>query len=158
MNRRRETIGLLLATATGVAMLAAVLAVFLYAPREATMGETQRIFYFHVASAWVGFFAFLVTLLGSIRYLRQRERRWDVLALSSVEIGLTFITMPGLFGRMPGGQFSCSSTSHTGCFARRSTTQSAEPVSQQSTGSSPSSPSRCRGSQFDGGGRYIRIS
>jgi heme exporter protein C len=28
--------------------------VFLYAPMEVTMGRVQRVFYFHVASAWVG--------------------------------------------------------------------------------------------------------
>ena len=37
-----------------VAFLVALGMVFFYAPREATMGEVQRIFYFHVASAWVG--------------------------------------------------------------------------------------------------------
>ncbi|MBI4631939.1 MAG: hypothetical protein HY740_09555 [Chloroflexi bacterium] len=29
--------------------------VFFYAPREAVMGEAQRIFYYHVPSAWLSF-------------------------------------------------------------------------------------------------------
>jgi heme exporter protein C len=29
-------------------------AVFFYAPLEAIMGQVQRVFYFHVANAWVG--------------------------------------------------------------------------------------------------------
>jgi len=74
--------------------------IFLYAPREATMGDVQRIFYFHVASAWVGFFAFFVTFLASVGYLARGERRWDILALSSVEIGLTFITMTVVTGSL----------------------------------------------------------
>ena len=28
--------------------------IFFYAPVEATMGNVQRLFYFHVGSAWVG--------------------------------------------------------------------------------------------------------
>ncbi len=47
--------------ASAVAILTALGMVFRYAPREATMGDIQRIFYFHVSSAWVGFFAFFVT-------------------------------------------------------------------------------------------------
>ncbi len=87
--------------------LAAILAfggalavVFGYAPREATMGEVQRIFYFHVAAAWVGFFGFFVTCLGSAAYLVRRRRWWDVLALSSAEVGLTFITATVLTGML----------------------------------------------------------
>lgn len=75
---------------TGLAVLVAIYMAFLYAPTEATMGHVQRIFYWHVATAWVGFFAFFVTLLGSIVYLRTGRRKWDILASSSVEVGLTF--------------------------------------------------------------------
>ncbi|MCP4540944.1 MAG: cytochrome c biogenesis protein CcsA [Chloroflexi bacterium] len=87
---------------TCVAMFIALGMVFLYAPREATMGDVQRIFYFHVPSAWVGFFAFFVTFLAGIGYLVQGERRWDIVAVSSVEIGLTFITMTVVTGSLWG--------------------------------------------------------
>jgi len=83
-----------------VAVFVALGMVFFYAPREATMGEVQRIFYFHVASAWVGFFAFFVVFLAGIGYLARGERRWDILALSSVEIGLTFIAMTVITGAL----------------------------------------------------------
>jgi heme exporter protein C len=96
----RDIGGLFLAVASGVAVLVALGMVFLYAPREATMGDVQRIFYFHVSSAWVGFFAFFVTFLAGIAYLARGERRWDILALSSVEIGLTFITMAVVTGSL----------------------------------------------------------
>ena len=74
--------------------------VFFYAPREVTMGEVQRIFYFHVASAWIGFFAFFVTFLSGISYLATDRRRWDIVGLSSVEVGLTFITMTVVTGAL----------------------------------------------------------
>ncbi len=100
MNRHHDFVGLILALASAVAILTALGMVFLYAPREATMGDVQRIFYFHVSSAWVGFFAFFVTFLAGILYLVRGERRWDILALSSVEVGLTFIAMAVITGSL----------------------------------------------------------
>lgn len=32
---------------------------FIFAPSEKVMGAIQRIFYFHVSSAWIAFFCFL---------------------------------------------------------------------------------------------------
>jgi heme exporter protein C len=52
--------------------------------------QAQRIIYFHVPSAWLSMLAFGVTLIGSIGYLVSSRRRWDSLALSSAEIGITF--------------------------------------------------------------------
>jgi len=74
--------------------------VFFYAPREATMGEVQRIFYFHVASAWVGFFGFFVTFVGGIGYLATNNRRWGILAFSSAEVGLVYISMTLVTGML----------------------------------------------------------
>ena len=88
----------LLNVLSGVMMVAALYLVFLYAPREATMGDVQRIFYFHVPSAWVGFFAFFVTLLAGIGYLRTRTRASDIVGLSSAEIGVTFTAMAVISG------------------------------------------------------------
>ncbi|HUW94985.1 MAG TPA: cytochrome c biogenesis protein [Anaerolineae bacterium] len=83
---------------SALSMIAALYLVFLYAPTEATMGDVQRIFYFHVSSAWVGFFAFFVTLIAGIAHLRSGSRDSDVVALSSVEIGITFTTMAVITG------------------------------------------------------------
>ena len=64
-----------------------------YAPTERTMGDVQRIFYFHVPSAWVGFLAFFVVFVASIMFLWKRDARWDKVALSAAEIGVVFITL-----------------------------------------------------------------
>jgi heme exporter protein C len=69
-----------------------------YAPRETTMGDAQRIFYFHVPSAWIGFLAFFVVFVASLMYLWKRERKWDALALSAAEIGVIFTTLVLLTG------------------------------------------------------------
>jgi heme exporter protein C len=84
--------------ASAIVMIVALYLVFVYAPTERTMGDMQRIFYFHVSSAWVGFCAFFVTLIASIAYLWKGARRWDIVALSSVEVGVTFMTMAIISG------------------------------------------------------------
>jgi heme exporter protein C len=78
-------------------IIALYMALF-YAPREVTMGDAQRIFYFHVPSAWIGFLAFFIVFLASLMYLRTRERKWDALALSAAEIGVVFTTLVLLTG------------------------------------------------------------
>lgn len=79
-------------------VLAALTAVFVQAPTEAMLGDVQRIFYFHVASAWVAFLAFFVVFVGSIAYLRTRSLKWDILAASSAEIGIVFTSLALLTG------------------------------------------------------------
>ncbi len=76
---------------TGFLLLAALYMVWIYAPREAVMGDVQRVFYFHVAVGWVGALAFLVTAVAGAFLLLRGGFQWDRLALSSVEIGVVFI-------------------------------------------------------------------
>jgi heme exporter protein C len=78
--------------------VAALLAVAGYAalfiaPTERTMGVIQRIFYFHVPSAWTGFVAFFINLIGSIAFLRTRNLKWDRLSVAAAEIGVAFFTV-----------------------------------------------------------------
>ncbi len=63
------------------------------APEEATMGLIQRIFYFHVSSAWTGFVSFILVFIGSIAYLRTRALKWDWLSVASAEVGVAFFTV-----------------------------------------------------------------
>jgi heme exporter protein C len=76
-----------------IAVAVMLVAIFFYAPVEVLMGNVQRLFYFHVGSAWVGALAFLAALVGGGLYLRTANRKWDTLALASVEVGLVFLTM-----------------------------------------------------------------
>lgn len=63
------------------------------APTEATMGEVQRIFYYHVPSAWAAFLCFFINAVASIWYLAKRSDRADAVALSSAEVGVVFCTI-----------------------------------------------------------------
>jgi len=58
-------------------MVVALYLVFIYAPQEKIMGEVQRIFYFHVASAWLGLFAFFVVFLASVLFLWKGAQKHD---------------------------------------------------------------------------------
>jgi heme exporter protein C len=50
------------------------------APREQTMGDVQRIFYYHVPSAWTAFLLFLLNFLASLQYLVRRKPETDKVA------------------------------------------------------------------------------
>jgi heme exporter protein C len=54
------------------------------------MGNVQRVFYFHVASAWVGMLSFIVAAGVGIAYLVTADRKFDILGLAAVEIGIAF--------------------------------------------------------------------
>ncbi|UCF37216.1 MAG: cytochrome c biogenesis protein CcsA [Acidobacteriota bacterium] len=76
-----------------LAFLVALWGAFVYAPTERVMGEVQRIFYFHVGSAAVAFFAFFIVFIAGILYLVRRNVVWDQLAATSVEVGVVFTTI-----------------------------------------------------------------
>lgn len=76
---------------TAVLFAVAVGMVFFYAPTEAVMGPVQRVFYFHVATAWVGMLGFLVSAAAGFLYLRTNAERWDLLGLAAVEISVVFL-------------------------------------------------------------------
>src|SRR5579859_2696710 len=74
-------------------VLASAYASFFIAPEERTMGVIQRIFYFHVASAWAGFTAFFLCFIGNLLYVWKRDQKFDWLAVSGAEVGLAFTTV-----------------------------------------------------------------
>ena len=63
------------------------------APTEQTMGEVQRIFYYHVPSAWTAFVFFAVNFVASIVFLIRRNLKADAVAVSGAEVGLVFCTV-----------------------------------------------------------------
>src|SRR5439155_416398 len=75
------------------AMLAALWLVFMAVPTEREMGIVQRIFYFHVASAWVAFLGFFLVAGASAVYLWNGARAADRLAEAAAEVGVLFCTL-----------------------------------------------------------------
>ncbi len=97
-NTRTSLMEKVLAWSTFLAVFGALYLVLVYAPTEKTMGDVQRIFYFHVASAWIGMMAFGVVFVASIAYLLTRRMNWDTYAYTSAEIGVVFTTIVLLTG------------------------------------------------------------
>ncbi len=82
-----------MSVAAVVGMIIAIGATFFYAPTEVTMGNVQRLFYFHVGAAWVGAMVFGVAVVCGLLYLRRANRIYDVISLATIEVGLVFLTM-----------------------------------------------------------------
>jgi heme exporter protein C len=84
---------LVLGIILALCMITSIVLIFIIAPMEETMGIVQKIFYFHVASAWVGFLAFFIVFIGSVGYLARKSKNWDTLAHTSAGIGVLFTTL-----------------------------------------------------------------
>jgi heme exporter protein C len=79
-------------------LTAALLSYALYealvaAPTEQTMGDVQRIFYYHVPSAWTAFILFFINFFASVAYLIWRNTKADIVALVTAEVGVIFCTV-----------------------------------------------------------------
>jgi heme exporter protein C len=83
----------ILAIVTALLLSFALYEALIVAPTEQTMGNVQRIFYYHVPSAWTAFLLFAINFVASIVYLIKRSAKADMLALVSAEVGVVFCTV-----------------------------------------------------------------
>ena len=78
------------------------------APTEATMGDVQRIFYYHVPSATMGLLFPYVNFVAALAYLYWRRRdplkalAADALALAAAEVTVVFVSIGLLTGMLWG--------------------------------------------------------
>ena len=98
-----------LSVAAAVSMAFGAWMAFAYAPVEAQMGFVQKIFYFHVPSAWMMLLSAPLMAVASVGYLINRKDSWDRLSDAAVELAilfglLTLITGP-LWGRKAWGAY-----------------------------------------------------
>ncbi|MDN3016553.1 cytochrome c biogenesis protein CcsA [Paenibacillus sp. BSR1-1] len=87
---RGENLSKVLFGASAISMLVSLYFIFIFAAEESTMRAAQKIFYFHVSSAWLAFLTFFVTFVFSILFLIKRKRIFDTYAYVSAEIGVVF--------------------------------------------------------------------
>jgi heme exporter protein C len=82
-----------------LSILVGLYGALVWAPTERTMGDIQRIFYFHMPAAWVALGpAFTLVFICSILYLVKKDLRYDRIAGASAEIGVAFTTITLLTG------------------------------------------------------------
>lgn len=79
-------------------LAAAAVMVFAYAPIERVMGAVQKVFYFHVATAWVGMIGFIIAAIVAIVYLVTKDLKWDAINVAAVEISLVFFFISIVLG------------------------------------------------------------
>lgn len=98
MNLKKRYLDMILYVLLLLGMLVSLYLIFEYAPpainptNEKPWYE-QKVFYFHVSSAWTGFLAFFVVAVASIAFLRNESRIADIVAQVSAEIGIVFTTL-----------------------------------------------------------------
>lgn len=76
--------------------------VFMYVPNEKVMGAVQRIFYFHVSSAFASYVAVTILLIGGIGFLATRSKNFDLALISGAEVGFLFCTITLVTGMIWG--------------------------------------------------------
>jgi heme exporter protein C len=80
-----------------VLAISAYLAIY-FAPTERVMGEVQKVFYFHIGTAWTALLGFVLAAVFSIVYLVTKDLRWDRLQVASIEVSLVFFLITIVLG------------------------------------------------------------
>ena len=69
-----------------------------FAPTEAVMGDVQRVFYFHIGTAWVGLMGFVIAAVSGIIYLVTKDLKWDRFEVAAVEVSTIFFFITIVLG------------------------------------------------------------
>jgi len=97
----------ILSVLTAILLAYALYQALVVAPTERTMGDVQRIFYYHVPSAWTAFLLFFINFIASIEYLvnakpsTRNGAKWIVIAIGVVGVIATFL--PQVQALLPAG-------------------------------------------------------
>ena len=103
MTHSQDRLSVPLIAVAALMIAVAIYFAFGYAPTADVLSgsDVQRIFYFHVGIAWIAGLALFVTFICSILYLwRNEQRKYDIVASASVEIGVVFGVMVLLSGML----------------------------------------------------------
>jgi heme exporter protein C len=69
-----------------------------YAPTELVMGAVQRVFYFHIGTAWTALIGFILAAVFSIAYLVTKNLKWDRYQVASIEVSMVFFFITIVLG------------------------------------------------------------
>lgn len=85
--------GQLVAIAALLGLAGIYVRALVFTPVERFQGPAQKIFYIHAPAAWAALVAFAITGLLSLLFLVLKDRRLDLVAASSAEVGVAFATV-----------------------------------------------------------------
>ena len=69
-----------------------------FAPTELVMGDVQRVFYFHIGTAWTALLGFILAAVFSVIFLITRNLKWDRLQVAAIEVSLVFFLITIVLG------------------------------------------------------------
>ena len=69
-----------------------------FAPTELVMGAVQRVFYFHIGTAWTALLGFILAAIFSVVYLITKDLKWDRYQVAAVEVSLVFFLITIVLG------------------------------------------------------------
>jgi heme exporter protein C len=69
-----------------------------FAPTELVMGDVQRVFYFHIGTAWVGLLGFVLAAVFGVTYLVSKDIKWDIVSVATIEISVVFFFITIVLG------------------------------------------------------------
>ena len=81
-----------------VIVLAVATYMALTAPLERVMGEVQKVFYFHIGTAWTALLGFILAGVFSVVYLITKNLRWDKFQVAAIEVSLVFFLITIVLG------------------------------------------------------------
>jgi len=70
----------------------------IFAPKELVMGDVQRVFYFHIGTAWTALLGFILAAVFSVVYLINKDLKWDRLQVAAIEVSLVFFLITIVLG------------------------------------------------------------
>lgn len=81
-----------------IILLAISTYVALNAPTERVMGEVQKVFYFHIGTAWTALIGFVLAGVFSVIYLITKDLKWDRFQVAAIEVSLVFFLITIVLG------------------------------------------------------------
>lgn len=90
-------------------MAGIIVASFVTPAPQKVIGESSRIFYYHIPQAWICVIAFLISMIYSIRYLKSRRLEEDDRAAEAARLGFIFCVLAtvtgSIFAKVTWGSF-----------------------------------------------------
>src|SRR5512141_2300964 len=88
----------ILDVASLIVLAVATYLALVFAPKELVMGDVQRVFYFHIGTAWTALIGFILAAVFSVTYLVAKDLKWDRLEVAAIEVSMVFFFITIVLG------------------------------------------------------------
>lgn len=88
----------ILDVASILVLIGATYMALVFAPKELVMGDVQRVFYFHLGTAWTALIGFILAAVFSVVFLITKDLKWDRYQVAAIEVSLVFFLITIVLG------------------------------------------------------------